>query len=342
MGRLFKPFELKSLQLKNRIVMPPMCMYSAQNGIANAFHETHYTTRAMGGAGLIIVEATGVLPQGRISDHCLGLWNDKQGEALAKVVERVHAAGAKIGVQLIHAGRKSTVTGGPLHAPSPVRFSEEYPVPDAMTQAGIDEVVEAYSQAALRALKAGFDLVEIHGAHGYLINQFLSPLTNFRLDHYGGSEENRFRLLTEVVRSVRMVWPEDMPLSVRISAEEYSEEGLHAEDLARGIVDAKLKDLGVDLLHVSSGGVISAPVRDYPGYQLEFARTIGTETGLPVITGGRMTDPIHAEDVLALPGIDLVFLGRELLRNPYWPLAAARNLKEEIVWPKQYERSKYR
>lgn len=342
MGRLFKPFELKSLQLKNRIVMPPMCMYSAQNGIANAFHETHYTTRAMGGAGLIIVEATGVLPQGRISDHCLGLWHDEQGDALAKVVERVHAAGAKIGVQLIHAGRKSTVTGGPLHAPSPVRFSEEFPVPDAMTQGEIDEVVEAYSQAALRAYKAGFDLVEIHGAHGYLINQFLSPLTNFRLDHYGGNEENRFRLLTEVVRSVRRVWPEEMPLSVRISAEEYSEGGLHTEDLARGILNANLKDLGVDLLHVSSGGVVSTTVRDFPGYQLEFARIIGTVTGLPVITGGRMTDPVHAEDVLALPGIDLVFLGRELLRNPYWPLAAARSLSEEVVWPKQYERAKYR
>jgi NADPH2 dehydrogenase len=342
MGKLFKPFELKSLHLKNRIVMPPMCMYSAQNGVANAFHETHYTTRAMGGAGLIIVEATGVLPQGRISDHCLGLWNDEQGEALAQVVERVHSAGAKIGVQLIHAGRKSTVTGGPLHAPSPVRFSEEFPVPEAMTQAEIDEVVEAYKQAALRAIKAGFDLIEIHGAHGYLINQFISPLTNFRLDHYGGSAENRFRLLAEVVRSVRSVWPGELPLSVRISAEEYSEGGLHAEDLARGILDANLKGLGVDLLHVSSGGVVSTTVRDFPGYQLEFARIIGTQTGLPVITGGRMTDPIHVEDVLALPGIELVFLGRELLRNPYWPLAAARSLREEVVWPKQYERAKYR
>lgn len=342
MGRLFKPFELKSLKLKNRIVMPPMCMYSAQNGVANAFHETHYTTRAMGGAGLIIVEATGVLPQGRISDHCLGLWNDEQGKALAQVVERVHAAGAKIGIQLIHAGRKSTVTGGPLHAPSPVRFSEEFPVPEAMTQAEIDEVVEAYGQAAVRAYNAGFDLIEIHGAHGYLINQFISPLTNFRKDSYGDSPENRFRLLTEVVRSVRMVWPDTMPLSVRISAEEYAEGGLRAEDLARGILNANLEALGVDLLHVSSGGVVAVPVRDFPGYQLEFARVIGRSTGLPVITGGRMTDPVHAEDVLALPGIELVFLGRELLRNPYWPLAAAQRLGDEVIWPKQYERAKYR
>jgi len=342
MGRLFNPLEIKSLQLKNRIVMPPMCMYSAQNGVANAFHETHYTTRAMGGAGLIIVEATGVLPQGRISDHCLGLWSDEQGDALAGVVERVHAAGAKIGIQLIHAGRKSTVKGGPLHAPSPIRFSEAFPVPEAMTHSEIEEVVEAYRRAAWRALKAGFDLIEIHGAHGYLINQFISPLTNFRSDHYGGSAENRFRLLTEVVKSVRTVWPHTMPLSVRVSAEEYSEGGLHAEDLARGILGSNLKELGVDLLHVSSGGVVSSPVRDFPGYQLEFARTIGKMTGLPVITGGRMTDPVHAEDVLALPGIDLVFLGRELLRNPYWPLAAARRLGEEVVWPKQYERAKYR
>ena len=339
MKRLFEPLEIKSLKLKNRIVMPPMCMYSAEAGVANAFHETHYTTRAMGGTGLIIVEATGVLPQGRISDQCLGLWNDAQAEALSRVVERVHAAGAKIGIQLIHAGRKSTVTGGPLHAPSAVRFNEDFPVPEEMSQAEIDEVVEAYQHATKRALKAGFDLVEIHGAHGYLINQFLSPLVNFRKDNYG---ENRFLLLTEVVKSVRAVWPAEMPLSVRISAEEYGEGGLHPEDLANGIRNANLQDLGVDLLHVSSGGVVSIPVRDFPGYQLGFARVIGEITGMPVITGGRMSDPIHVEDVLALPGIDLVFLGRELLRNPYWPLAAAHKLGVEITWPKQYERARYR
>ncbi|SCZ81701.1 oxidoreductase [Acidaminobacter hydrogenoformans] len=339
MKRLFEPLELKKLKLKNRIVMPPMCMYSAEEGLANAFHETHYTTRAMGGTGLIIVEATGVLPQGRISDHCLGLWNDAQGEALSRVVERVHAAGAKIGIQLIHAGRKSTVTGRPLQAPSAVRFSEDFPVPEEMSKTEIEEVVEAYRSAALRALNAGFDLVEIHAAHGYLINQFLSPLVNYRSDAYG---ENQFLLLTEVVQSVRSVWPVEMPLSVRISAEEYDKGGLHPEDLASGILGANLQALGVDLLHVSSGGVVSAPVRDFPGYQLEFARVIGTTTGIPTITGGRMTDPVHVEDVLALPGIDLVFLGRELLRNPYWPLAAAQRLGVEIEWPKQYERARYK
>lgn len=341
MGLLFSPLQLKSLKLKNRIVMPPMCMYSAENGLANTFHELHYATRAMGGVGLIIAEATGVLPQGRISDQCLGLWNDQQGEALVKVVERVHEAGGKIGIQLIHAGRKSTVKGGPLHAPSEVRFNDQFPIPEAMTQLEIDETIEAYHLAAKRALKAGFDLIEIHAAHGYLINQFLSPLVNFRTDHYGGSAENRFRLLAEIVESVRRAWPSEKPLSVRISAEEYGEGGLHPEDLAAGILEAGLGVMGVDLLHVSSGGVVSLPVQDFPGYQLEFARKIGVITGLPVITGGRMSDPRHVEDVLALPGIELVFLGREHLRNPYWSLHAANKLGEPVPFPKPYERAKF-
>ena len=342
MRRLFTPLEIKSLKLKNRIVMPPMCMYSAREGMANAFHETHYTTRAMGGAALILVEATGVLPQGRISDHCLGLWNDAQAEALSGVVKRVHDAGAAIGVQLIHAGRKSTVTGGPLHGPSAVPFSEDFPTPEAMSSSQIEETVEAYRQAAKRALAAGFDVLEIHGAHGYLINQFLSPLVNFRTDAYGGPQENRFRLLTEVVTAVREVWPQEKPLSVRFSAEEYAEGGLHPLDLADGILNANLRELGVDLLHISSGGVVPTSIHDFPGYQLEFARILGTKTALPVITGGRMSDPVHVEDVLALPGIDLVFLGRELLRNPYWPLMAAHRLGEAISWPAPYERAKFR
>jgi NADPH2 dehydrogenase len=339
MSNLFNPFKLKDLTIKNRIVMPPMCMYSAENGLANAFHLQHYATRAMGGVGLVIVEATGVVPNGRISDQCLGLWKDEQADALKAVVERVHDCGGKIGIQLNHAGRKTEVTSGAVQAPSALRFNEKYKVPEAMTHADIEATVIAFRDAAKRALYAGFDLIEIHAAHGYLINQFLSPLCNLRTDAYGGSAENRFRLLEEVIEAIRTVWPSEKPLSVRISAEEYFEGGLHADDLAAGLNAVKHK--GIDLVNVSSGGVVSVTVPNYPGYQLEFARLIGSKTKLPTITGGRMTDARHAEDILGLEGIDLVFMGRALLRQPYWPLQAAYELGVDISWPKPYERAKF-
>jgi NADPH2 dehydrogenase len=340
MSKLFSNLKLKDMELKNRIVMPPMCMYSCNNedGIANNWHLVHYTTRAIGGVGLIIVEATGVEPVGRISDKDLGLWEDKQIEGLKNIVDECHKYGAKIGIQLNHAGRKSEVLSMQNVAPSAIAFNESYRVPSEMTKEDIKNTVNNFKAAAKRALTAGFDLIELHGAHGYLISEFLSPLTNKRQDEYGGSDENRVRFLKEVIQAVKTVWPETKPLILRVSAEDYSEGGNTAIKTAALI--NLVKNEGIDMVHVSTGGVVPARMQLYPGYQVKASEIINTTCSIKTIAGGLITSPLMAEEIISNDRADLVFVGRELLRNPYWPLEAAKMLGNVIKWPVQYERSK--
>ena len=312
-----KPYTLNAITLKNKIVMPPMCMYQAQDGFVNLFHVAHYASRAFGNVGFIIVEASGVTPAGRITDRDLGIFSDDHLEGLTTLVEQAHRYGAKIGIQLGHAGRKSETTAQPHLAPSPIPFSEKYQTPSEMTQKDIDETIEAFKQAAIRADKAGFDAVELHGAHGYLINQFMSPLTNQRSDKYGGSPENRGRFLREVVSAVRSVWSKDKWLLVRVSAEEYDPSGNHPEEVAELL--RPIKDQ-IDLIHVSSGGVVMRPMNVGPLYQLGFAKTIKSILDKPVIAVGLISSVGEVEE--ALKTADLVALGRELLRNPNWVNAA--------------------
>jgi NADPH2 dehydrogenase len=336
---LFDSFSIKKLTLKNRIVLPPMCNYSSDRaGFANDWHFIHYASRAIGGVGLIIQEATGVEDGGRITSQDLGLWQDEQAEALKPIVAIAHRHGAKIGIQLNHAGRKSEVEYLQPVAPSAIAFSEKYRVPHELTKAELGDIVGKFTAAAARAVAAGYDTIEIHGAHGYLISQFLSPLSNRRQDEYGGGPENRVRLLGEVVSAVRKVIPGDMPLIVRISAHDYTPGGNTTEDLATML--NLVKDKGIDVVHVSSGAVTPIAPRFYPGYQIPFALSIKEKTGLPVIGGGLITEPIQAQQVIKA-GVDLVFLGRELLRTPYWPLQAAFVLGHETTWPEPYARGKY-
>lgn len=319
--------------------MPPMCMYCTDDtGYPNDWHYVHYTTRAIGGTGLIIMEATAVEKRGRITDRDLGIWDDSHIEGLSKIVNLCKKYGAKMGIQLGHAGRKCEIKSEEIIAPSPLAFNEEYKVPKEMSKEDIETVVKAFKEGARRALTAGFDTIEIHAAHGYLINEFLSPLTNKRTDEYGGNTENRARFLKEIIREVRKVWPENKPLIVRVSAEDYLEEGNHPEDLAE-ILNI-VKEEGIDIVNVSSGAVVPAKISAYPGYQIRFAEIIKSKTNLPVIAGGLISEPEMAEEIVSNDRADLVFLGRELLRNPYWPLQAAKKLGHHIDWPVQYERSK--
>lgn len=337
MPKLFSSVKIKDLESRNRIVMPPMCMYSSDSeGKANSWHFIHYSTRSIGGVGLVIIEATAVEPRGRLSDRDLGLWNDSQIEGLSKIVEEVKKHGAKIGIQINHAGRKCGADEDVIIAPSSIAFDESYKTPVEMTKEDIRETVDLFKEAASRAYKAWFDLIEIHGAHGYLINQFLSPLSNRRTDEYGGSLENRARFLKEIIQAVRTVWPSSKPLAVRVSAEDYAEGGNHDTDLA-GIINM-VKSEGVDIVHVSSGAVVPVKMKVYPGYQIKFAETIKRITGLCVIAGGLITEAAMAEEIVQNERADMVFMGRELLRNPYFPLNSAKELREEIPWPYQYER----
>lgn len=341
MAKLFTEFKIKDIEVKNRIVMAPMCMYSAdQEGLAIDWHYVHYTSRAIGGAGLILQEATAVEPRGRISANDLGIWDDKHIEGLKKIVESVKKHGALMGVQLGHAGRKCEAEGEDLIAPSPLAYSQEYGLPREMTREDIKTVIRAFREAARRCLEVGYDIIEIHGAHGYLINQFLSPATNKRTDEYGGSVEKRARLLREVVEAVRQVWPQEKPLMLRVTSEEYIEEGNHPEDLVALI--NLVKDEGIDMINVSSGGLVNVVPKVYQGYQVKFAEIIKEKTGLPVIAGGLIIDPHMAEEILQNKRADMVFLGRALLRNPYWPLQADHELSNEATWPRQYERARPR
>ncbi|BBW95711.1 NADPH dehydrogenase NamA [Geobacillus icigianus] len=332
---LFSPYTIGGLTLKNRIVMSPMCMYSCEtkDGTVRTWHKIHYPARAVGQVGLIIVEATGVTPQGRISERDLGIWSDDHIPGLNELVGLVKEHGAAIGIQLAHAGRKAEVPGE-IIAPSAIPFQESSRTPKEMTKADIEETVQAFQNGARRAKEAGFDVIEIHAAHGYLINEFLSPLANRRQDEYGGSPENRYRFLGEVIEAVREVW--DGPLFVRISASDYHPDGLTASDYVP--YAKRMKEQGVDLIDVSSGAVVPARIDVYPGYQVPFAELIRREADIPTGAVGLITSGWQAEEVLRNGRADLVFLGRELLRNPYWPYAAARELGVSIEAPVQYER----
>lgn len=337
---LFSNFAVKDLALKNRVVMAPMCQYIAgHDGRATDGHFVHYVSRAVGQVGLIIVEATGVEDGGRISSNDLGLWEDGQIDGLRRIVDAVHHDHGRIAIQLNHAGRKSTVEHTVPIAPSAIPFSHEYRTPHALSQSEIKHTVGSFAKAARRAVEAGFDAIEIHGAHGYLLNQFLSPLSNKREDEYGGSPENRVRILGEVIDAVRGVIPANMPVLVRVSAHDY-EDGGNTPDIVADMLN-RVKGKGIDLVDVSSGAVTPFAPHAYPGYQIGFAITVKEMTGLPVIGGGLVTEPVQAEQIIK-SGADLVFMGRELLRNPYWPLKAAHELHQEIDWPQPYLRSKYR
>jgi NADPH2 dehydrogenase len=342
---LFAPLSLRGLTLRNRIVMSPMCMYSAgEDGLATDWHLAHYLARAVGGAGLLLLEATAVEPRGRISAADLGLWADEQVEPLARIVRLVQQEGAAIGVQLAHAGRKAWSAdrgNGPEMpvGPSPVSFDDGWQPPHPLTSPEIDAVVAAWAEAAVRARAAGFDVVEIHAAHGYLIHQFLSPLANQRADEYGGSPPNRMRFSLRVVEAVRAVWPPEKPLLVRISATDWTAGGLTPGDQVT--VASAMKDRGVDLIDCSSGGISPAePPAIGPGYQVPFAETIRRGAGVPTSAVGLVTTPELADEIVRNGRADLVTLGRELLRHPYWPLDAARVLGHRAAWPRQYRRAR--
>ncbi|EGL82819.1 NADPH dehydrogenase [Caldalkalibacillus thermarum TA2.A1] len=336
MSKLFSPYTIKDVTFKNRIVMSPMCMYSCmdEDGKVTDWHRVHYTSRAVGQVGLIIVEATAVTPQGRISFHDLGIWSDEHIEGLAELVRLSHQHGAKIGIQLAHAGRKATVDG-PIIAPSAIPFNENMKTPAAMTAEQIEETIAAFREGARRAKAAGFDVVEIHAAHGYLINQFLSPLSNHRHDTYGGDRDRRYRFLQEVIEAVKEEW--DGPLFVRISASDYHPEGLTVDDYV--YYAQKMKAQGVDLIDCSSGGVVPAKINVYPGYQVPFAEKIRAEANIATGAVGLITSGWQAEEILQNERADLVFLARELLRDPYWPRRAAQELNMQIEGPRQYERA---
>ncbi|WP_110926338.1 NADPH dehydrogenase NamA [Bacillus massiliglaciei] len=334
--KLFTPYTIKDVTLKNRIVMSPMCMYSCyeEDGLVQNWHKTHYTSRAVGGVGLIIVEATAVQPQGRISSRDLGIWNDEQKEGLRELVSLMKEQGTAAGIQIAHAGRKAELEGE-IYAPSAIAFDDSYSVPKEMTKEDIQETVAAFRDGARRAKEAGFDVIEIHAAHGYLLNEFLSPISNKRTDEYGGSAENRYRIVKETIAAVKEVW--EGPLFVRISANDYLEGGMDPEQY---IEMAKwMKEDGADLIDVSSGAVAPAKIKVFPGYQVPFSDTI--KHGADIDTGavGLITTGIQAEEILQNDRADLVLLARELLRDPYWPRTAAQELKAEIEPPVQYDRA---
>ena len=329
-----------------------MCQYSAEDGFANDWHLVHLGSRAVGGAGLVVAEASAVLPEGRISNRDLGIWKDDHIAMLSRIVAFLHAQGARAGIQLAHAGRKGSVTAPftgerlltreegawtPV-GPSAIAFSPKHAVPRALDADGIRDVVDAFARGAKRALAAGFDLIEIHAAHGYLLHEFLSPLANQRTDAYGGSFENRIRLLLEVVDAVRGAWPVHLPLSVRISATDWAEGGWAIDDsveLAR-----LLHGRGVDLIDVSSGGMVpGAQIPIAPGYQVSFAARIRAEAGIATAAVGMITEPTQANDIIEQGDADFVFLAREMLRDPYWAVHTAAALSEPTSWPQQYLRA---
>jgi 2,4-dienoyl-CoA reductase-like NADH-dependent reductase (Old Yellow Enzyme family) len=351
---LFSPLTLRDVTLRNRIAVSPMCMYSSENGLASDWHLVHLGARAAGGAGLVMTEAAAVTPEGRISPQDLGIWDDAHTAMLARITAFVESQGAVPGIQLAHAGRKASThrpwdgrgpvapeAGGwtPVLGPSAIAFDEGWQVPEALDEAGIARVVAAFAEAALRALVAGFKVAEIHAAHGYLIAEFLSPLSNRRTDGYGGSFENRVRLLEEVVEAVRGRWPERLPLLVRLSCTEWAEGGWTPDDTVA--LAKRLAARGVDLVDCSSGGNLAkAAIPVGPGYQTPFAARVRAEAGVKAGAVGLITTPEQADHVIRTGQADLVLLARELLRDPHWPLRAAERLGHAGPWPPQYERAK--
>ncbi len=354
MSALFSPLQIRDVTLRNRFVVSPMCQYSSVDGVATDWHLVHLGSFARGGAGLVVVEATAVLPEGRISPDDMGLWNEEQVAPLKRIVDFMHSQGAAAGIQLAHAGRKASTYalwkgrgqvpldegGWQTVAPSALPFYEQDRVPAAMDDAAIQQVIHAFVTAAERSLTAGFDVVEIHAAHGYLIHQFLSPLTNKRTDQYGGTFENRVRLLCEIVTAVRNVWPADKPLFVRISATDWTADGWTPDD---SVTLAKiLQPLGVDLMDCSSGAIapkIHIPVE--PLYQVFLAEKVKKESGMMSGAVGLITTARQAEEIISSGQADLVFMARQMLRDPHFPLRAASELGVDVPWPKQYERGKW-
>ncbi|MCX7933171.1 MAG: NADH:flavin oxidoreductase/NADH oxidase [Rhodovarius sp.] len=350
---LFRPISLRGVTARNRIMLSPLCEYSAEEGMPNDWHLVHLGARAVGGAGIVCVEATHVSPEGRITPHCLGLWNAAQRDALARIAAFVAKQGAVPAIQLAHAGRKGSVTrpwegtrpippeagGWQTLAPSALPFLPHHPPPRAMTRADIAEVTGQFARSAALAREAGFAVLELHAAHGYLLHSFLSPLSNRREDEYGGSLQNRARFLLEVVAAVRAEWPAERPLFVRLSCTEWVEGGLTLSD---AIEIARLLQAtgGVDVIDCSSGGGDARQrIRPFPGYQVPFAEAIRREVGIATAAVGLITTPEMAEEILANGRADLIVMGRKLMADPHWPLKAARALHAEVAWPVQYERA---
>ncbi|MGB7590244.1 MAG: NADH:flavin oxidoreductase/NADH oxidase [Terriglobia bacterium] len=353
MPHLFDRLILREVNLGNRIAVSPMCQYSCVDGFASDWHLVHLGSRAVGGAGLVLTEASAVVPEGRISPQDLGIWSDDHIEPFVRITRFIHEQGSVAGIQLAHAGRKASTyrpsekkqgaipmaEGGwqPV-APSPMAFDQGYAVPEALTEDGIRAVVRRFADAAGRARQAGFRVVEIHAAHGYLLHQFLSPFSNKRTDHYGGLFENRTRLVREVAAAIREKWPERFPLLIRISATDWAEGGWDIEQSVELV--RQLRPLGVDLIDCSSGGSVpSARMPIGAGYQTPFAERIRRETGAATGAVGMITSPAQADHIIRTGQADLVLLARELLRDPYWPLRAARELGQKFSWPVQYLRA---
>lgn len=350
---LFSPLQIKNLSLKNRIVISPMCQYSSVDGFANDWHLVHLGSRASGGAGLIIQEATAVSPEGRISPEDMGIWKDEHIEKLAAINRFIISQNSVPGIQLAHAGRKASSSspwnghkkldvaegGWETVAPSAIRFQDSDTLPVALDKAGIDKVIADFKAATKRAVKAGYQVMEIHAAHGYLLHSFFSPLSNKRTDDYGGSFDNRIRLTLEVVEAVKSEWPKDLPLFVRISASDWAQGGWDIEESV--LLSKSLKEKGVDLIDVSSGALV--PYQKIPveqGYQVPFAEKIKKASGIMTGAVGLITDATQAEEILLMGKADLILFGRESLRNPNLGLTFATDLGVEVQWPKQYERAK--
>ena len=353
MTELFDPLTIRTVKFRNRIFVSPMCQYSSDNGLPNDWHLVHLGSRAVGGAGLVMVEASGVSPEGRITFWDSGLWSDEHAKAFAPIVSFIEGRGAVAGIQLAHAGRKAStdkpwhggkaITHGPHSwttlAPSAIPFREGDPPPREMTQADIDKVVRDFEFSTRLAVDAGFRVIELHMAHGYLLHEFLSPLCNVRQDQYGGSIENRMRLPLRVAQCVREKWPTELPLFVRISATDWAEGGW---DLEQSIeFSGRLREIGVDLIDCSSGGAISrAKIAVGPGYQVPFARAIREKAGIATGAVGMITDARQANDIIREGSADVVLLARQFLRDPYFPLHAANELGVQVDWPPQYERGR--
>lgn len=353
MSKLFSLLKIRELEIKNRIFVSPMCQYSSVNGIPNDWHLVHLGSRAVGGAGLVIAEATAVSPEGRITPDDNGIWNEEQSNAFKKITDFIKDQNSVPGIQIAHAGRKASTYspwkgtgkvefengGWKTTAPSEIPFAENYPLPKVLTKEEIKKIVSQFQGAAELSIKAGFQVIEIHMAHGYLIHQFLSPVSNNRIDEYGGNLENRCRLAVEVTESIRKVIPSSFPLFARISSTDWIDNGW---DLNQSIHLAKLlKQAGVDLIDCSSGGnVNNAKVPAAPGYQIPFAEQIKKEAGILTAGVGLITSPVQAEQIISNKQADAVLLGREMLRDPYWTLHAAKELKYDVDWPKQYLRAK--
>lgn len=346
---LYTPIKFRNVELKNRWVMSPMCMYSSENGLPDEFHYVHYGSRAQGGTGLIMVEASGVEPRGRITNHCMGIWNDEQAEKLQQIVEFVHKnSESKIGIQLSHSGRKGSTwnnvqipieEGWETVAPSPIPYHPTERIPHVLTAGEIKEQVQNFREAARRAVKAGFNVIEIHAAHGYLVHQFLSPLSNIRTDEYGGSFENRIRFLIEIVDAVNKELNEDVALFVRISGTEYAENGWGIHDSVE--LSKILKDHAVDLIDVSSGGNIhGVKIPLFDGYQVPLSSQVRNEAEIKTGAVGLIKRVDQAEEILEKGEADLIFIAREMLRNPYIAVQGSFEMKEDCFFPHQYLRAR--